>query len=872
MRLRGFSVDMAVVYIVDDQIINLRILARFAQSLGVDVTVLTFDDARQALKAFDTQPPDLIVTDFVMPTMDGETFIGHCRRHAAAVDTPIIVVTAYEDRGFRYRALDSGASDFLLSPVDGREFCIRARNLLTLRSHQLAERERATALEGKLEIALHRHAEDMRRKEEQLRRVVNTVPALISATRRDGTICLLNNQHQAYAAISAPAGAGLTMNDLFGAEYGARHRRIDNEILAGGEPPGAFEEWVTDADGGSRVLLTTKAALTTVADAAADGVVTVSLDITDRKQQEQAVAESEARFRSLVEGSVLGILIERDGMPLFANPTLARLFGHADEDEILSLDNVDSLFPPDEHERIRQIRQTTMAGDSHGELTEFGGVKKNGNLIWLQAQAQRVSWMGEYAVQLTVADVTLRKAYELQLQKQANFDSLTTLPNRLLMMDRLRGAIISAERHKHRGAVLFIDLDHFKKINDTLGHAVGDTLLRDAADRLSRCVRGEDTVARIGGDEFTIILPNIGSAANAEPVVQKILQAFAEPFLLSNVEAVVSASIGITIFPDDSSDPAILMKNADVAMYRSKERGRNTFEFFTKALNTRASEQIRIETCLRHALARSEMSVHFQPIIDVRSERLAGAEARLHWQNAKLGLVPPERFMPCAEETGLIVPIRAWGLDEACRQWSRWRAAGTSPGRLVVDVSVGHERVEALLKRVRSTLDGQDLDGDWLELEVSERSLLHGDGHSARCLRAVGLLALVQVAVDEFGAEAASLTTLRDIAAREIRLAAAFFSAAMDNSRQTKIIEAIVAMAHRLGIRVVAKGVDSERHFLFARATGCDLAQGLHFAGPLAPAEFIAWAKQRGLPDARFAAGTGSAVPPVASRLHDAAH
>ncbi len=620
MELSGLGDDgeMTVVYIVDDQFINLRILARFAQSLGDGVRVLTFDDPMRALDSFAADPPDLIVTDYVMPGMDGEAFISHCRQHPAAADAPIIVVTAYEDRDFRYRALDTGATDYLMSPVDGREFCIRARNLLSLRRHQLAERERATALEGELENTLRRHAEAIRRKEEQLRRVVNTVPALISATDSNGAVCLLNSRYQEYGISAAPAADGLTMSDLFGETYGARHRSLDAEVLASGEAPGAFEEQVTDAAGEPRVLLTTKAPLTG-GDTAADGVVTVSLDITERKQQEQAVIESEQRFRALVEGSVLGILIERDGRPLFVNPTLARLFGYADEADILAMKSVDALFPVDEHERLSQIRRTTIAGDTHGELIEFGGMKKDGKVIWLQAQAQRVSWKGETAVQMTVADVSLRKAYELQLQQQANFDSLSGLPNRLLMMDRLRGAILSAGRHGHRGAVLFIDLDYFKKINDTHGHAAGDDVLKQAAERLTGCVRGEDTVSRIGGDEFTIILPNIETAANAEPVVQKILQAFAQPFVLSNVEAMVSASIGITIFPDDGNDPETLMKNADVAMYRSKERGRNTFEFFTESLNEHASEQIRIETSLRHAIERNEMSVCYQPIFDVRS-------------------------------------------------------------------------------------------------------------------------------------------------------------------------------------------------------------------------------------------------------------
>ncbi|HRK95232.1 MAG TPA: EAL domain-containing protein, partial [Rhodospirillales bacterium] len=834
---------MTVVYIVDDQIINLRILHRFAQAVEENVVVLTFDDPLRALDAFDGAPPDLIVTDYVMPTMDGEAFIRRCRRHPAASDVPIIVVTAYEDREFRYRALDTGASDFLLSPVDGREFCIRARNLLSLRRHQLADRKRAAALEGELETALRRHADEMRRKEEQLRRVVNTVPALISATDREGRIRLLNSQHERYCGVDPSSAEGTTLGDLFGTDYAERHRSIDRTLLEQGELPGAFEESVADASGEKHILLTTKAPLSDGTDVP-EGVVTVSLDITERKLQEQAVVESEQRFRSLVEGSVLGILIERDDTPLFANETLARLFGYASVDDILALPTVADLLSPFEHERYRQIRRTVLAGESHGELSEFAAHKRNGEAVWLQAQAQGVSWKGETAIQLTVADVTLRKAYETQLERQAKFDAITGLPNRLLMMDRLRGAIISAERHGHKGAVLFIDLDHFKRINDTLGHASGDEVLKQAAERLTGCVRGEDTVARIGGDEFTVVLPNISSAAHAEPVVQKILQVFSQPFVLKQHDVFVSASIGVSVFPDDGADPELLVKNADVAMYRSKERGRSTFEFFTEALNEQATAQMRIESCLRHALERNEFHLLFQPIFDVRSRRLAGAEAVLCWRSPELDTVAPEQFLACAEETGLLAPIRQWAIDEACRRWSRWRQDGLAIGRLFIDVSGGHRRKPNLPDVVRDALSRYGLSGDCLELEISERSLLREGPDAIEVMRQVGELG-VSVAVDEFGAASGSLAQLGNIQASEIKLDRTFFLGAQTNPKQARILDAIVAMAHRLDIRVVANGVDTDALYRFALVTDCDLVQGLKCGGAMPADEFAAWAARQ---------------------------
>lgn len=828
---------MTVVYIVDDQAINLRILERFARSVEDDVDVRTFDDPLRALEALRDTAPDLIVTDYVMPTMDGEAFIKRCREDPAVADTPIIVVTAFEDRDLRYRALDTGASDFLLSPVDGREFCIRARNLLSLRRHQLADRERAAALESRLEAALREHATEMWRKEEQLRRVINTVPALISVTDNDGTILLLNSRHQRYCGDEWAAAVGASMSDLFGDAYAARHRAMERQILEHGDVPGAFEEVVVEAAGEERTLLTTKAPLAGPDDASPGGVVTVSLDITDRKQHEQAVVESEQRFRALVEGSVLGIVIERDGKPLFANETLARLFGYEGCDEIFALDSVDALFAPNERERLNHLRRTVLAAESHDEANELRGRKRSGEPIWLQAQAQRVAWKGRPAVQYTLVDVTLRKAYQAQLERQANFDAITGLPNRQLMMDRLRGAVISATRHRHRGGVLFIDLDHFKKVNDTLGHAAGDQLLKIAAERLSRCVREEDTVARIGGDEFTVVLPNIESAANAEPVVQKILRAFSLPFELSGQEVFVSASIGITVFPDDGDNPDELMKNADTAMYRSKERGRDTFEFFTKSLDRHARHQIKIETSLRHAIERDEFRLLLQPIFDLRSGEMVCAEAFVNWRNAELGVVASERLIACAEKAGLIAPVRRWILDAACREWSDWRRAGMAPVRIAVNLSCPQPRGTSLAKIVEEALARHSVPAEYLELEVNERCLTPA-GDSFQAVLA-GLVALgVGVTIDDFGSGHGWLPTLGDARAAAIKIDKSLFGNGPDRAKRARIVEAIVAMARRLDIRVTAKGIDTADLLTVARSCGCDLAQGEYLGAAMTANEF----------------------------------
>ena len=366
---------MTVVYIVDDQIINLRILHRFAQAVEENVVVLTFDDPLRALDAFDGAPPDLIVTDYVMPTMDGEAFIRRCRRHPAASDVPIIVVTAYEDREFRYRALDTGASDFLLSPVDGREFCIRARNLLSLRQHQLADRKRAAALEGELETALRRHADEMRRKEEQLRRVVNTVPALISATDREGRIRLLNSQHERYCGIDPSSAVGTTLGDLFGDDYAERHRSIDRTLLEQGEPPGAFEESVADAAGGEHILLTTKAPLAATGPRRRKGSSpcrSTSPSASSRSRPSSRASSGSARWSRARCSASSSSATTRRCSPTRPWPGCSATRASTTSSPCRRWR---SCCRPCEHERYRQIRRTVLAGESHGELSEFAALQ-----------------------------------------------------------------------------------------------------------------------------------------------------------------------------------------------------------------------------------------------------------------------------------------------------------------------------------------------------------------------------------------------------------------------------------------------------------------------------------------------------------------
>ena len=822
------------VVIVDDQPLNLRILERFAQNISINVQIRTFTSPIDALDSVAEQIPDLIVTDFVMPTISGEEFVLRCRRMPHLALVPIIVVTAFEDREYRYRALDIGASDFLLSPVDGHEFRTRARNLVKLGRYQRALTVRASSLQDELAAQTLQHAEALQERERYLHRVMNSVPALLRVTDVSGNLVFHNTAHESFFKEweeSPPPENGAEE------EYYQRHRLWDHRVVESREPMLGIEEAVVDHTGSQRVLLTTKAPLGR--SGGTEQVVTVCVDITERKRVEREISESEQRFRSLIEGSILGIVIERDGAPIFANQTFARIFGLASVADVLKLPSLRHLFAKTEHNRLERLVALAESGSVPGPH-EFECVREDGTVIWIEMQTQAVTWRGSRALQSTVADISLRKAYEERLHRQANFDEITGLPNRSLVLDRLRGAVLGALRHNHCGGVLFIDLDQFKKINDTWGHSTGDRLLRMAAERICGSVREEDIVARFGGDEFAVVLPKIDAPWDTEPVVHKILNAFSEPFVLGVNEAFVTASIGVTIFPDHSTDPAILLQNADAAMYRAKEVGRNTFKYFTTELNQQATERMRIEGQLLRALERDEFVLNFQPIIDLRSLQIVSAEALLRWANSQLGIFPPDRFVPLAEDTGLIIPVGRWILDTACRQLARWRRGGFTQLTLSVNISSRQLRGKGLVDAVTQALVTHGVPPQALELEITESCLMSDFDEMLAALRVIDRMG-VRLALDDFGTGYSSLSYIRQLPVDSVKIDKSFITGAEHDAGDAAVVETIIAMSHQLGMRVIGEGVETAEQLEFIRGRGCDLAQGFYFGRPLAADAFFDW-------------------------------
>ena len=436
-------------------------------------------------------------------------------------------------------------------------------------------------------------------------------------------------------------------------------------------------------------------------------------------------------------------------------------------------------------------------------------------------------------------DVSLARAMARQMTHSAEHDFLTGLPNRMLLNDRISQAIALAARHKKSVAVLFLDLDGFKHINDSLGHPLGDKLLQSVANRLGDCVRGSDTVSRQGGDEFVVLLSEVEESEDAAITARRMLQAVALPHSIEQHDLYVTTSIGVSVYPEDGLDAHTLIKNADTAMYQAKENGRQSFQFFKPAMNVRAVERQSIEEGLRRALERREFAVYYQPKVNLVTGAITGAEALLRWTHSTQGPIPPAQFIPVAEDSGLILPIGAWVLREACAQTRAWLDAGLPAMTMAVNVSAMEFREESFLDRLFAIIGETGIDPSSLELELTESVLVKHAASTARILQTLRERG-IRVAIDDFGTGYSSLSYLRKFPVDAVKIDQSFIRQISTAGEDTTIIKAVIGMARGLRLRVIAEGVETPEELAFLRAYRCEEAQGYYFSPPVPPQLFAA--------------------------------
>jgi diguanylate cyclase (GGDEF)-like protein len=444
----------------------------------------------------------------------------------------------------------------------------------------------------------------------------------------------------------------------------------------------------------------------------------------------------------------------------------------------------------------------------------------------------------------SLQDVTELRRLEQRLDYLLNYDPVTGLPNRALLNDRLRQVVLTSARRHLLAAVMVLDIDHFKNINETVGPQLGDELLKAVADRLVSQLRQVDTFARLSGDEFALVAAELGQVEDAARLAQRIHDILAAPFSVGGHEVFVSTSAGISVHPIDGREADVLLTNAEVAMHRAKEAGGATYRYFTSDMNARAGERLSLETDLRRALERDQFVLEYQPLLDVRTSTVAGVESLIRWRHPERGLVPPAGFIPILEETGLITQVGAWVLRTACQQLSRWRAQGVDPGRMLVNLSGRQFSDGDLVDIVGLALSEADIDPDGLELEITENVIMSDTESTFRTINALDRLG-IRLAVDDFGTGYSSLAYLKKLPVSVLKIDRSFVGDMSESIDSAVIVRSTIELAHNLGLNVVAEGVETEEIFDMLTEMGCDVAQGFLFSRPLPADTCAAWIADR---------------------------
>ncbi|NFV80467.1 EAL domain-containing protein [Magnetospirillum aberrantis] len=804
------------VLVVEDNPGDARLVELFLREETADpFRILKAGVLADALTVLTAEHVDVVLLDLSLPDSFGLATLASVKSVRPLV--PVVVLTGTKDEMLALEALRRGAQDYLVKGGDDGELLRRAIRYAIERS--------------RVEVAL-------RLSEDRFRAVFQNAGVGVLLSAADGRFLQANPAFCTMVGYAEDELVGRCFEDISHPEDAARNRSLRDEMLAGGRESYNLTKRYIAKDG--RVvwgrMTVTMVRGTDDDDEAIRFTVTVVEDVTERKRLEDHMRLAATVF----ENSGDGLFVTDDHCNIVhVNPAFSEITGFEPEDVLGKTPKVLSSgrHGPDFYERMWESLRNN--GKWQGEIWDR---RKSGEMFagWQNIAAVRNS-LGEITNYVAViSDITSRKQVEERLSYQANHDPLTRLPNRTLFHERLSRAVARAHRNQSLVALLFIDLDHFKEVNDTLGHLAGDMLLQQVAERLTGATRQGDTVARLAGDEFTVILEDVQDPRDAAVVAHKILHMLVEDFDLAGHVAHISSSIGVALYPVDAGDSQTLIKLADAAMYRAKHLGRNGCQFHSEAVNAQAFERLALENALHQALDRGEFAIHYQPIFDFRTGRVVAVEALLRWRHPEVGMVVPGQFIALADETGLIVSIGRWVLKAACTQVKAWRDAGYADLSLHVNVSGRQLREPGLVEQIAEALEQSGLPPSALVLEVPEASALdkgHDPGAIFARFTALGL----GLTIDEFGSGYSSFAFLRRLPANALKVSQGFVRNVANSSDDSEIVTAIVAVARGLHMNVIAPGVETPEQLSFLASFGCDQVQGFLLARPMPADEATAF-------------------------------
>ncbi|WP_225318378.1 MULTISPECIES: EAL domain-containing protein [unclassified Cellvibrio] len=793
-----------VLVVDDDEAARLMTTITLEQS---GFQVMEAVDCASARARFAERKPDIVLLDVLLPDGDGFSLCRELLQDPRGHDLPIAMVTGLGDIESIHHAYESGATDFITKPVSWGSLPYRLQFILRAKK---AFRD-VSVSEGKT------------------RALLAGIPDMILRIDRDGHVIDMQvgaytHEMDHWVSYDEDSGEG----HLPAPVYRILAPQIRRVFAGKGEQlvefdwsplAGKMRTWE------ARVMLREQ-----------QEVVMVIRDITQRKHQ-----EAELRLWAKVfEGSNEAIMILDDQFRIvLVNKTYEKMMGFSAED-VLGVDA--AQIGASQHPRGFFRNLIAILNERGAWLGELSNRRKNGETFPSWFSISRVLGSdGQIENYIAIfTDISERKKSRERLDFLAHHDSLTELPNRTLLNDRLEMAINTAKRRQEKVGLLFIDLDRFKNINDSLGHAAGDQILRQTALRLKKVIRNDDTVARLGGDEFVVLLPRVHDERDLAEVAIKVREELLKPYLVEEMPLHLSPSIGIAIYPEDGSSPSELIKNADAAMYLAKEKGRNNYQFYTPLLNSRTLDRLKLEYDLRQALELGQFELHYQPQMDATNQQLYGAEALIRWRHPERGLVQPNDFIPLAEEIGLIIPIGNWVIAEAARQVTRWQAEGAISLVVSVNISALQFHQPGFMAEVQTIMDDAGAAPQSLELELTESMLMSDMDASIEVLQKFRDLGY-RIAIDDFGTGFSCLNYLRRLPVNILKIDQSFVRDMQSDEASLAIVSYIIRLAQSLGMDTIAEGVETSHEMTLLVNEGCRLMQGYHFSKPLPPGQFDAW-------------------------------